>query len=103
MSTDQDRVRTVISEFLQRAEKPVDSFSEDTGLWGGGLEFDSLEAAELSAMLEDEFGSDPFSVEGAMPENVGDILRFYNGAPTLSPGDTVAVPAGGSSWSGDPR
>jgi acyl carrier protein len=36
-----------------------------------------LEAAELSAMLEDEFGSDPFSAGGELPENVGDILAFY--------------------------
>jgi acyl carrier protein len=36
-----------------------------------------LEAAELSAMLEDEFGSDPFSAGGDLPETVGDIVAFY--------------------------
>ena len=48
-----------------------------TGLWGEGLELDSLEAAELSALLEDEFGTDPFSEGGDLPETVGDILAFY--------------------------
>jgi hypothetical protein len=28
-------------------------------------------------MLEDEFGSDPFSAEGDLPETVGDIVAFY--------------------------
>ena len=41
-----------------------------------------LEAAELSAMLEDEFGSDPFSAGGYLPEKVGDLLAFYSPVPT---------------------
>jgi acyl carrier protein len=28
-------------------------------------------------MLEDEFGSDPFSAGGDLPEKVGDVLAFY--------------------------
>jgi acyl carrier protein len=56
--------------------------TDDTGLWGDGLGLDSLEAAELSAMLEDELGSDPFSAGGEMPERVGDIFAFYEAAPS---------------------
>jgi acyl carrier protein len=37
---------------------------------------DSLETAELSATLEDELGSDPFS-QGDMPRTVGEVLDFY--------------------------
>jgi acyl carrier protein len=77
VGTDQDKARAVIMEFLQRAEKTVDGMTDDMGLWGGGLELDSLAAAELSAVLEDEFGSDPFSAGGEMPETVEDILAFY--------------------------
>ena len=44
--------------------------SEDLGL-------DSLELAELSAVLEDELGRDPFS-EGILPDTVGDLADFYN-------------------------
>ena len=43
---------------------------------------DSLEAAELSAMLEDEFGTDPFSAGEEMPETVGEVLAFYEAAAT---------------------
>jgi acyl carrier protein len=77
VGTEQDNARAVINQFLQRANKGVDALTDDLGLWGNGLELDSLEAAELSAMLEDAFGTDPFSAGGEMPERVGDILAFY--------------------------
>jgi acyl carrier protein len=70
----------VIDTFLKRVKKYQDGTTEETGLWGDGLELDSLEAAELSALLEDEFGSDPFSAGGDMPEKIGDILAFYEAA-----------------------
>jgi acyl carrier protein len=47
----------------------------DTALFTDGLGLDSLETAELSAMLEDEFGTDPFS-QGQMPDTVADLLAF---------------------------
>jgi acyl carrier protein len=74
--TDQDKAHAVISEFLHRAGKGSAGWTDETGLWGDGLGLDSLEAAELSAMLEDEFGSDPFSAGGDLPERVGDIVAF---------------------------
>jgi acyl carrier protein len=77
VTSDQDKAHAVISEFLQRAGKGSDRWTDETGLWGDGLGLDSLEAAELSAMLEDEFGSDPFSAGGDLPERVGDIVAFY--------------------------
>lgn len=42
------------------------------------LELDSLELAELSAVLEDELGRDPYS-EGIVPETVGELVAFYDG------------------------
>ncbi len=77
MATDEDKVRAVIGEFLGRAGKGTDGWSDETGLWGDGLGLDSLEAAELSAMLEDEFGTDPFSAGDELPERVGDVVGFY--------------------------
>jgi acyl carrier protein len=82
VTTDTTRVREVINEFLEVANKPIpDELSDDLGLYAEGLELDSLAAAELSAHLEDEFGSDPFSAalaSGAeMPETVGEIVAFY--------------------------
>lgn len=76
-TTDTPTALTVIATFLERADKAHDAVDAGTGLWGDGLGLDSLEAAELSAMLEDAFGRDPFSAGGAMPETVGDILAFY--------------------------
>ena len=77
MDTGQDKVHVVITEFLSRTDKGAGGFTNDTGLWGSGVGLDSLEAAELSAMLEDEFGSDPFSAGGDLPETFGDIVAFY--------------------------
>ncbi len=77
MTTNQSTARAVIEEFLKRTDKNHEGLTDDTGLWGDGLGLDSLEAAELSAMLEDECGSDPFSAGGEVPEKVSDILAFY--------------------------
>jgi acyl carrier protein len=75
---DASSVHTIITELLNRLNKPYDGeLTGDTLLYGDGLGLDSLEAAELSALLEDEYGSDPFSAGGAMPETVGDIVAFY--------------------------
>jgi len=82
VTTDQETSRAVINDFLQRAEKSTEGWTDATGLWGDGLGLDSLEAAELSAMLEDEFGTDPFSAGGELPECVGDIVAFYAGVRT---------------------
>jgi acyl carrier protein len=77
MEAGEDRIHGVISEFLGRIDKGAGGWTDETGLWGDGLGLDSLEAAELSAMLEDEFGSDPFSAGGDLPETFGDIVGFY--------------------------
>lgn len=79
MATEQTKARQIIVELLERANKGVDGWTDETPLWGDGLGLDSLEAAELSAMLEDELGSDPFSAGGDLPERVGDVLAFYAG------------------------
>lgn len=77
MGTNDSAIQDVIEGFLERAQKPVDGLTGSTALWGDGLELDSLEAAELSATLEDVFGSDPFSSAAEIPQTVGDILAFY--------------------------
>jgi acyl carrier protein len=69
-------VRGVVTTFLARIEKPAE-FGADTSLYAGGLGLDSLETAELSALLEDELGTDPFS-SGVMPQTVGELIAFYD-------------------------
>jgi acyl carrier protein len=72
----QDAAREVIGVFLARHGKAHDDLTNDVMLFGGGLELDSLEAAELSAELEDALGSDPFS-SGATPKTIGDVVGFF--------------------------
>jgi acyl carrier protein len=76
---DTAKVEATIREFLVRANKGDVEFTRDTQLYADGIGLDSLATAELSAVLEDELGSDPFS-EGDMPQTVGDIYDFYAGA-----------------------
>lgn len=80
MGTQAEDARSIIDRFLERAGKTKADMTDATGLWGEGLELDSLEAAELSAMLEDELGTDPFSAGDELPETVGDVVGFYASA-----------------------
>jgi acyl carrier protein len=77
MAADRNEVLGVISGFLLRIKKPAE-LSDDTPLYAEGIGLDSLETAELSATLEEEFDTDPFG-DADMPHTVGDILAFYAG------------------------
>jgi acyl carrier protein len=81
VGAEQSKAREIIETFLVRSKKSHDGLADDLHLYGDGLGLDSLEAAELSAMLEDELGTDPFSAGGELPETVGDVLAFY-GVPS---------------------
>jgi acyl carrier protein len=72
---------STIRSFLARANKSVEVLAPDLPLYADGIGLDSLETAELSAVLEDTFGTDPFSSGGDMPQTVGDILGFYAAVP----------------------
>ena len=63
------------TSFLRRSKKNK-TIDLDTSLYSEGIGLDSLETAELSAVLEDELGRDPFS-EGQTPQTVGEIVAFY--------------------------
>jgi len=52
---------------------PESKLTADLGL-------DSLELAELSAVLEDEIGHDPYS-EGIVPATVAELIAYFDGAP----------------------
>lgn len=76
MSADASAVLNIIGQFLERLDKTPNELSAETPLYADGLGLDSVEAAELSATLEDEFGTDPFSA-GDVPDTIGEILEFY--------------------------
>jgi acyl carrier protein len=82
VSNDPATVRQTVSDFLVRVKKGRDELPDDLALFGDGLALDSLEAAELSVVLEDAYGRDPFSAGGDLPETVGDVLAFYEVART---------------------
>ena len=86
MSDVQGVVTAMIESLLERADKADVAVTLDTPIHGEGLALDSLETAELSALLEDEFGSDPFGA-GQMPRTVGEIVAFYlpSEAGTIKP------------------
>jgi acyl carrier protein len=83
MSQPASEIDRVLRTFLARAKKPADDLRSGTDLYSEGVGLDSLEAAELSAILEDEFGTDPFS-GGQLPQTIGDIYAFYGAAPVGS-------------------
>jgi acyl carrier protein len=72
---DTGEVLQTIQVFLGRVKKGVE-IDTTTSLFGDGLGLDSLETAELSALLEDEHGTDPFS-SGGVPQCIDEILAFY--------------------------
>jgi acyl carrier protein len=74
-------VAATIQSFLVRANKPVEDLAPTLLLYTDGIGLDSLETAELSAVLEDTFGRDPFSSGGPMPQTVHDIFDFYAAIP----------------------
>jgi acyl carrier protein len=75
MASPRSQAVETIERFLVRAGKEA-AFTPETSLFAEGLGLDSLETAELSSMLEDDLGSDPFST-GIMAQSVGEILDFY--------------------------
>lgn len=80
MSAPQPDVERTIRSFLAQVNKTVDPLAADLALFADGIGLDSLETAELSALLEDELGADPFSSD-TMPQTVGDIVAFYAAEP----------------------
>ena len=85
MNDVQSSIVTMIQGLLERTDKGDIAVDLTTAIHGDGLSLDSLETAELSAMLEDEFGTDPFGA-GLMPETVGEIIGFY------TDGDAAGTP-----------
>jgi acyl carrier protein len=54
-----------------------DEFQLDSALYDTGIGLDSLCVAELSAILEKNYGRDPYT-SGSIPQTVRDIINFYN-------------------------
>lgn len=84
MNEIEPRIVTIVTELLERSDREDKTVALGAMLHGDeGLGLDSLETAELSAILEDEFGTDPFGA-GLLPETVADIVAFYADATAAS-------------------
>lgn len=84
MNEIEPRIVAILTDLLERSDHEVTTVTLDATLHGdAGLGLDSLETAELSAILEDEFGTDPFG-EGLLPETVADIVAFYADSTAVS-------------------
>jgi acyl carrier protein len=69
-------IRETVKNLLdQRGAVGIEVRAESTLTADLGL--DSLELAELSAVLEDELGHDPFS-EGIVPDTIAQLIEYYN-------------------------
>lgn len=68
-----------LRSMLKRRKFSGKAVTVDAELYGD-LGLDSLEVAELSAVLEDELGSDPYT-EGMSPRTVGEVIDFYGEQP----------------------
>jgi acyl carrier protein len=75
MANAENVVVGALRSMLKRRKFSGQEITVDAELYGD-LGLDSLEVAELSAVLEDELGSDPYT-EGQMPRTVGDVIDFY--------------------------
>jgi acyl carrier protein len=72
-----EQVEKIVRDFVTGTKPEAGEFAPDTSLYADGVGLDSLETAELSALLEDELGADPFSSADRMPQTLADILAFY--------------------------
>ena len=84
MARSERDAESTVRSFISRIKDRKKNVDLDMNLYTEGIGLDSLDVAELSAVLEDEFGSDPFS-NGEMPETIGDIVAFYDDTSRAEP------------------
>jgi acyl carrier protein len=68
-------IRAAITTLLKRRRAENIEVATDSRLTDD-LGLDSLELAELSAILEDDLGRDPYT-EGIIPLTLGELVAFY--------------------------
>jgi acyl carrier protein len=71
-----ETVVKAIRGLLRRRKDDAVEVDLDSDLYDD-LSLDSLEVAELSAVLEDDLGRDPYS-EGQTPRTVAEVVEFYD-------------------------
>ena len=72
----ESKIISIVETVLKRKGIDDATVEIESQLYEEGLGIDSLAAAELSAMLEKEFGSDPYT-SGQLPQTVAHLVEFY--------------------------
>ncbi|MBI4236635.1 MAG: acyl carrier protein [Chloroflexi bacterium] len=70
------RVERLLRTILQDKGLERDAFAPDESLYEDGIGLDSLDAATFSVMLEQDFGTDPYSAD-QFPQTLADVVAFY--------------------------
>ena len=73
----ENEIIQIIKTILENQALPETEVALSSELYDDGIGLDSLCVAELSAMLEKNYGRDPYT-SGAMPRTVEDIVAFYS-------------------------
>lgn len=77
---DTNEVRTAIGAVFQALMSdrgtPAGELDFEQNLYDGGYGLDSMDAATLSAMLDEHFEGDPYSA-GQYPRKLAEIADFY--------------------------
>jgi acyl carrier protein len=73
LSDPEQTIFEAIGRLLQRKKIDIE-IGRDSAIDELGLE--SLDVAELSAILEDDLGRDPYSA-GVLPRTVGELVDWY--------------------------
>ncbi|WP_159084029.1 acyl carrier protein [Saccharobesus litoralis] len=86
MSTVQQTIYSVLREIQERNGYPLKEINEEVKVVKN-LGFSSLDVAELVAVLEMEFGIDPFSQGVSIMEvhSVGELIAVYQNALSAEP------------------
>jgi acyl carrier protein len=71
-----DRIVAVIGRVFENRGEESPLITENSPLYDEGIGLDSLDAATLSAFLEQEFGHDPYT-SGRFPQTVSDLIAYY--------------------------
>ncbi|MBR0828882.1 acyl carrier protein [Bradyrhizobium manausense] len=75
------KILEAIKQIAQEQHVTLPPLTDDLSLHETG--FDSLAFAILVARLEDEIGTDPFTIseDAAFPSTIGDFVRAYENVP----------------------
>ncbi|MGH9719080.1 MAG: acyl carrier protein [Bryobacteraceae bacterium] len=76
MRSTRDRIVAIIADIAERKGVVVTTVPDEADLYRGGVGLDSLDTAEFSVLLEEEFGHDPYS-RGTFPRTLAETLVYY--------------------------